>query len=141
MYHTGIVVAVGGGKVTTVEGNTSSAAGVVANGGAVREKSYSINYNQIGGYGRPDYSLVPEEDEDMDVNRFRELWLEMRKMLQDNDSSTYSAEAREWAIANGLIEGSGTLPDGTPNYMWEDVPTREQLITVLYRFAQMMGKA
>lgn len=141
MYHTGLVTAVTGSTITTIEGNTSSAAGVVANGGAVREKQYSINYNQIGGYGRPDYSLVPEEDEDMDVNRFRELWLEMRKMLQDNDSSTYSAEAREWAIANGIIEGSGTLPDGSPNYMWEDVPTREQLITVLYRFAQMMGKA
>lgn len=141
MYHTGIVVAVGGGRVTTVEGNTSSAAGVVANGGAVREKSYSINYNQIGGYGRPDYSIVPEEDDDMDVNRFHELWLEMREQLQDNDSSNYSAQAREWAIANDIIEGSGTLPDGTPNYMWEDVPTREQLITVLYRFAQMMGKA
>ena len=141
MYHTGIVVAVGGGKVTTVEGNTSSAAGVVANGGAVREKSYSINYSQIGGYGRPDYSLVPEEDEDMDVTRFHELWLEMRQQLQDNDSSSYSAEARDWAISNGIINGSGTLPDGTPNYMWEDVPTREQLVTTLYRFAKLMGKA
>lgn len=82
-----------------------------------------------------------QEDDDMDVKRFRELWLEMRQQLQDNDSSNYSAQAREWAIANGIIEGSGTLPDGTPNYMWEDVPSREQLITVMYRFAQMMGKA
>ena len=82
-----------------------------------------------------------QEDDDMDVKRFRELWLEMRQQLQDNDSSNYSAQAREWAIANDIIEGSGTLPDGTPNYMWEDVPTREQLITVMYRFAQMMGKA
>ena len=141
MYHTGLVTAVTGSTITTIEGNTSSAAGVVANGGAVREKQYSINYNQIGGYGRPDYSIVPEEDEDMDVNRFRELWLEMRKQLQDNDNSSYSAEAREWAIANDIIEGSGTLPDGSPNYMWEDVPTREQLITVIFRVAQLMGKA
>ena len=77
----------------------------------------------------------------MDVSRFRELWLEMRKQLQDNDNSSYSAEAREWAIANDIIEGSGTLPDGSPNYMWEDVPTREQLITVIFRVAQLMGKA
>ena len=77
----------------------------------------------------------------MDVTRFHELWLEMRKQLQDNDSSSYSAEARDWAIANGIINGSGTLPDGTPNYMWEDVPTREQLVTTLFRFAKLMGKA
>ena len=56
-------------------------------------------------------------------------------------SESYSAEAREWAIANDIIEGSGTLPDGSPNYMWEDVPTREQLITVIFRVAQLMGKA
>lgn len=141
MYHTGLVTEVNGNTISVCEGNTSSAPGVVANGGAVREKQYSINYNQIGGYGRPNYSLVPEEDDDMDVKQFHELWLEMRKQLQDNDNSAYSAEAREWAIANGIIKGSGTLPDGSPNYMWEDVPTREQLITTLFRFAQLMGKA
>ena len=27
------------------------------------------------------------------------------------------------------------------NGMWEDLMTREQLVTVLYRFAQMMGQA
>jgi hypothetical protein len=58
--HTGIVVAVGldNKTVTTIEGNTSSESGVVANGGAVCEKQYPINYYYIVGYGRPDYSLV-----------------------------------------------------------------------------------
>lgn len=36
--------------VYTNEGNTSSAAGVVANGGAVRNKSYAINDSAIDGY-------------------------------------------------------------------------------------------
>ena len=63
MYHTGLVVRVEGGKVYTVEGNTSSAVGVVENGGAVREKSYNLNYGKIAGYGHPDYSLVPDEVE------------------------------------------------------------------------------
>ena len=40
-----------------------------------------------------------------------------------------------------LLQGSGTLADGTPNYMWEDVLTREQLVTVLYRFAKKAGLA
>lgn len=53
--HTGLVVAVDGSKVYTIEGNTSSAAGVVANGGAVAEKSYALNYSRIYGYGRPKY--------------------------------------------------------------------------------------
>lgn len=141
-YHTGIVSAVKNGKVYTIEGNTSSAQGVVENGGCVAEKSYSITYNKIGGYGRPNYALVEEEDdEDMNVERFKELWLEMRKELQDNDQSSYSKNAMQWAISNGLINGNGTTIDGQPNYMIEDVVTREQMITILYRFAQLMGKA
>ena len=65
----------------------------------------------------------------------------MRKGLQDNDAGSYSAEARRWATSNGLIAGNGTTIDGEPNCMWGDVLTREQFVTVLYRFAQMMGKA
>ena len=52
MYHTGIVEKVAGGRVYTIEGNTSSAAGVVENGGCVRDKSYALTYSKIGGYGR-----------------------------------------------------------------------------------------
>ncbi len=81
-----------------------------------------------------------EDDEDMDVVRFEELWHEMRKGLQDNDCSAYSAEARQWAVANGLITGNGTTINGEPNCMWADMLTREQFVTVLYRFAQLMGK-
>ena len=80
-----------------------------------------------------------EEDDDMDVVRFKELWGEMRKELQDNDSSKYSEEARAWAISTGLIAGNGEVIDGEPNYMWADILTREQFGTVLYRFAKKMG--
>jgi peptidoglycan hydrolase-like protein with peptidoglycan-binding domain len=53
--HTGIVYDVDNTYVYTVEGNTSSASGVVANGGSVRKKKYKLSYNQIAGYGRPKY--------------------------------------------------------------------------------------
>ena len=56
--HTGIVYAVDSAKVYTIEGNTSSSSGVVANGGCVAKKSYKLNYNRIAGYGRPKYGLV-----------------------------------------------------------------------------------
>lgn len=56
--HTGIVTYVNGDYFKTIEGNTSSSSGIVANGGAVCEKGY---YNsQLPGtkFCRPDYSIV-----------------------------------------------------------------------------------
>lgn len=53
--HTGIVYKVDSSNVYTVEGNTSSTSGVVANGGGVFKKSYPLNYSKILGYGRPRY--------------------------------------------------------------------------------------
>lgn len=59
--HTGIVYAVDSNNVYTIEGNTSSASGVVANGGCVAKKKYALSYNRIAGYGRPNYNLVKED--------------------------------------------------------------------------------
>ena len=42
----------------TIEGNTSSGKGVIANGGAVCRKSYSFDDANIAGFGAPDYSIV-----------------------------------------------------------------------------------
>lgn len=146
--HTGIVIKVTSTHVYTIEGNTSSAAGVVANGGCVREKSYSLSYARIGGYGRPNWGIIPlkedkkEEDEDMTQEQFNKMFTvamnEYRKSLQDNDSNTWSKEGRDWAVSSGLIQG-GTPINGKPNYMWEDFLTREQLATLLYRFKGLEG--
>lgn len=56
--HTGLVTKVQGDKFWTIEGNTSGASGIVANGGGVCEKSY---YNsQLPGtkFCTPNYSIV-----------------------------------------------------------------------------------
>ena len=56
--HTGLVIKVKGDQFWTIEGNTSGASGIVANGGGVCVKSY---YNsQLPGtkFCTPDYSLV-----------------------------------------------------------------------------------
>ena len=58
--HTGLVYKVDSSYVYTVEGNTSGASGVVANGGGVKQKKYKLNYNRIAGYGRPMYSKAGE---------------------------------------------------------------------------------
>ena len=60
--HTGLVYKVDSTYVYTIEGNTSSASGVVANGGAVEKKKYKISSSSIYGYGRPDYSLAESKD-------------------------------------------------------------------------------
>lgn len=62
-YHTGIVYKVDSDNVYTIEGNTSGASGVVANGGGVCKKSYKLNYYKITGYGRPNYDKEPVAEE------------------------------------------------------------------------------
>lgn len=59
--HTGLVKKVTATHVYTIEGNTSSAKGVVANGGAVAEKPYLRTYSKIYGYGRPNYDPEPKK--------------------------------------------------------------------------------
>lgn len=55
--HTGIGYNVDKSYVYTIEGNTSSASGVIANGGGVYQKKYLLNYNRIAGYEHPAYDM------------------------------------------------------------------------------------
>ena len=69
--HTGIVYAVDKSYVYTIEGNTSSASGVIANGGGVFQKKYSLNYNRILGYGHPAYDIAKGGTCTMELNVLR----------------------------------------------------------------------
>ena len=60
--HTGIVVAVNGNIITTVEGNTSGGYGVESNGDGVYLKKYNTNTQYIPGYGRPNWGVVSSDD-------------------------------------------------------------------------------
>lgn len=92
--------------------------------------------------GEVNARLNKQEDDDMTQEQFNEMFntalTAFRSELQDNDASSYSEEARKWAKDNGIISGSSTE---TFNGMWGDFLTREQMVTVLYRFAKLMGKA
>lgn len=58
--HTGIVTAVIGDMFYTIEGNTSGASGIIANGGGVCAKSY-LNSQMLGTkFCTPNYSLVKD---------------------------------------------------------------------------------
>ena len=56
--HTGLVYKVDTLYVYTIEGNTSSTSGVIANGGGVFKKKYAKTYSRIAGYGRPKYDTT-----------------------------------------------------------------------------------
>lgn len=58
--HTGLVYKVTNGRVYTIEGNTSTGAEVIPNGGGVYCKSYDLSNPRIAGYGRPDWSILVE---------------------------------------------------------------------------------
>lgn len=83
--HTGIVYDADNTYVYTVEGNTSTASGVVANGGGVCCKKYKLNYARIYGYGRPAYDIEPAN-------------------TSKPEETAYSPTVKEWqeaAIADG----------------------------------------
>lgn len=98
-------------------------------------------YSRMGQIAKEVNARLNHDDEKTEEKSFVQIFDEYRKSLQDNDAGDYSAEAREWALQTGLIVGSGVTPDGQPNAMWQDFLTREQFVTVLYRFAKSIGKA
>ena len=58
--HTGIVTAVIGDRFYTIEGNTSGASGIIANGGGVCAKSYLNSQMPGTKFCTPDWSIVAE---------------------------------------------------------------------------------
>lgn len=89
--HTGLVYKVDSKYVYTIEGNTSSASGVVANGGAVEKKKYKLTYTRIAGYGRPKYDAEPEATKTESVKT-------------NNKKTEFNEAVQDWqkaAIADG----------------------------------------
>lgn len=89
-WHTGIVARVEGGYVHTIEGNAG-------NPSAVRACRYVIGGKNIKGYGRPDWSLVPDEKGDNDMVYYKTL----------NDVPSYYKDAVNKAVKAGALNGTG----------------------------------
>lgn len=137
--HVGLVTKCDGTYVYTVEGNTSSAAGVVANGGAVATKKYRLTYNKILGYGRPDYdsingNLSTEEVKSIIKEKAPEV---ISKAITDyyakkasvGSPSSYATEAWDKMKSAGLMDGTSPLDD----------ITREQTATIISRIESMLN--
>lgn len=82
---------------------------------------------------------MPEMTQDKFNEMFKVAMAAYRAELQDNDCGNFSAEGRKFVTDSGLMVGGNKLPNGEANFMWQDFMTREQLATVLHRFAQKFG--
>lgn len=111
--HTGIVESVTSSGVVAIEGNTS-VSGSQSNGGMVCRKTRPNS--QIVGAVRPKYN--------------KEV------VSMDNTPSPAHKDAVEWAKKNGILTG-----DAKGDLMLSQNVTRQQMCTMLYRFAKLMGKA
>ncbi|MCM1232187.1 MAG: peptidoglycan recognition protein family protein [Ruminococcus flavefaciens] len=80
-----------------------------------------------------------KEEPEVTYEQWKAFMTQYRKELQDNDCGEWSKAAREWCIQQGIFAGGGNGPDGLPNYMWQDLLTREQAAALFYRYAQLAG--
>lgn len=110
--HTGIVESVTPSGVVSIEGNTSES-GSQSNGGQVCRKIRSGRL--IVGAVRPKYK---EETP-----------------MFDNTPSPAHQEGVDWAVVNGILTG-----DASGNLRLAEPVTRQQMCTMLYRFAKWMER-
>lgn len=85
--------------------------------------------------------LNDKEDEEMTQAEFNKMFKtamdSYRADLRDNDASSYSEEARQWAKDNDIIAGGSSAGF---NGMWEDLLTREQAVVLMKRLYDLMNE-
>ena len=124
--HTGIVYAVKNGYVYTIEGNTSSAPGVVANGGCVRSKSYAVGYSNIAGYGYPEYA--PEDEPAKTDTKIK--YKDIIKYLQIALNKEYKAKLKVDGVPGPkTLAATPTLNSRTRNKKLNTVKALQLLLT------------
>lgn len=109
--HTGLVYDVDSSYVYTIEGNTSGASGVVANGGGVCKKKYSLSYSRIIGYGRADWSVVDSitKEGTYSANRYltlEEMQVNARYICQELRKDGWSLQAICGMLGNFQTEST-----------------------------------
>lgn len=107
--HVGYVTACFGGRVYTIEGNTSAASGVIPNGGGVAAKSYEVGNDRIYGYGHPAYEQLEQEDDEMlTYEQFESYMARYEKERAAEPVSAFAKDA--WAALTTAGVTDGTMP-------------------------------
>lgn len=141
--HTGIVTFVQGDYFETVEGNTSGASSIVANGGGVCGKSYNSGNLPGTKFVTVDWDLVCEEEIDMEELKKLEARVkaledkskpEMIYNYIDKNMPQWAHEAVKWCVDKGIVKGTNSKGDLGLNDMklWTCV--------VVYRLGKLLGK-
>ena len=105
--HTGIVTECDGSIVRTIEGNTSGGNTLIANGGEVAEKSYTLNYSNIYGYGTPLWQEVENELSKEEVAKLIET--AKKETLANVTKLIESAKAETLDSVKSLLVGADTV--------------------------------
>lgn len=95
--HIGIVEKASGGKLITIEGNTS-ATGNSSNGDGVYRRTRSLNDNWIKGYCIPDYKE--------DKMTGEEIYKELQNYLNKQQPPEWAREELAEAVAAGITDGT-----------------------------------
>lgn len=151
--HVGIVEKVENGYIYTIEGNAGTPSGVhrfinrltnISVWGYCRPKWEVVPVETIPDQpAQPAQPVQPEpqpdsggaavqdsngeSDEMLTYEKWKEYMERYRKELQAKEGSSWSADARNWAIATGLFSGADS------GYMWQDFLTREQAATLFMK--------
>lgn len=122
--HIELVTAFTKDTITSIGGNTGPKSDSVL--------KQTRSYDNVLEFIWPYY----EGDDKVTLDEFKELMAQYRAELQDNDAwnAEESVKARQFCIDNGIIVGGDPLPDGSPNYMYQDFLNREQMAIMLKRF-------
>lgn len=99
--HTGLVYKIDKYYVYTIEGNTSGASGVVANGGGVCKKKYALAYSRIAGYGRPKYDKADKVESEVKPVKVESIKPDAAKSFNKKYAKTYTVTASSLNVRTG----------------------------------------
>ena len=77
---------------------------------------------------------APQEEEEVTQAQFNEMMNNYLSDLSKKEGASWSEEARQWAVKEGIVTG-----DGQGNYQWKSSLTREQMAIILKRFKDLLG--
>lgn len=76
-----------------------------------------------------------KEEEDMSYDKFKEYMNQYLDEIRSLDGHSWSQEARDWSVENGIIKGTNVSEfDGD----WQDYMTREMMVVMLKRFKDLL---
>lgn len=90
--------------------------------------------NDVAALMKPTVSVItpttqkPEEDNEMTQEKFNEMMNVYLTQLAQKEPAAWSADARAWCEANGIING-----DANGNKMYKKYLTREEMAAIVYR--------